>query len=332
MKFISDNMFAENQRGTGMLNKRFEKLLLKNTLAIALPAVAVLLVLFLLLTRFSVFSRVKSVDVDEYENYEAGVEKLYENEATNVTATLKDLYYTGFDYYVDGKIKGAYYYSMDGDKFCLFLINTNKPEMFIESVHIKGKIIKDNIAANHIIDKLTEKNNLDRELLRRYCFDYIISEPDYPRSYILMLNVFFAVPIVLAILIILYTILIWFNPGLHSQCKQLEQYGEIEAIIEEIDNQLKNQLVFKKSHIYITRDYMIVNYFHRTDVIKLDYIKYLSKNLVEKKEFISRAERVYRLTMSDPETIFYEVDFVSEEFIDDVVGYIRGVNKKEKSS
>ena len=53
---------------------------------------------------------------------------------------------------------------------------------------------------------------------------------------------------------------------------------------------------------------------------------------MEKKEFISQATEVYRLTMSDPDTIFYEVDFVSEELIDDVVGYIRGINNKEKSS
>lgn len=315
-----------------MVNKRFERLLLKNTLAIALPAIVVLFVLFILLTRFSVFSQIRSMNIDDYESYEVGVENLYLNKTTNVTVTLKNLYYTGFDYYVDGEIEGAYYYTMEKDKFCLVLIDTKAPEMFIESLKIKGKIIKDNIAANHIMDSFARENNVDQALLEGYCFDYIISEPDYPHSYIVMLNVFFAIPIILAILIILYTIIVWFNPKLHSQCKQLEQYGEIEAIIEEIDSQLRNQLLFKKSKIYITRDYMIVNYFHRTDVIKLDYIKYLSKNLVEKKEFISQATEVYRLTMSDPDTIFYEVDFVSEELIDDVVGYIRGINNKEKSS
>lgn len=311
-----------------MINKRFEKLLLKNTLAIALPAIAVLLVLFVLLTRFSVFSQIRSKNIDEYEDFEIGVENLYENKTTNVIVTASNLYYTGFDYHVDGKLEGAYYYTLEGDKCCLFLLKTKNPQMFIESIKIKGKIVKDSIASNHIIDSFAEKNSIDVDLLEGYCFDYIISEVDYPYSYVVMLNVFFAIPIILAILIILYTILIWFNPKLHSQCKQLEQYGEIEAIIEEIDNQLKNQLIFKKSKIYITRDYMIVNYFHRTDVIKLDYIKYLSKNLVDKKEFISQATQVYRLTMSDPDTIFYEVDFVSEELIDDVVGYIRGINNK----
>ncbi len=311
-----------------MFKKKFERLLLKNTLAIALPAVAVLLVIFFLLTRFSVFAQVKSVDMDEYESYEIGVENLYANNTTNVTITLNNLYYTGFDYHVNGKIEGAYYYSMEKEKLCLFLISTKNPKMHIDRVRIKGKIIKDSITTNHILERFAEDNNVDAELLETYCLDYIVSEPDYPQSYIVMLNVFFAIPVILAILIIIYTILIWYNPKMHSQCKQLEQYGETDAIIEELNSQLRTQLIYKKGMIYITRDYMIVNYFHRTDVIKLDFIKYLSKNLVEKKEFFSRATEVFRLTMSEPDSIFYEVDFISEEFIDDVVSYIRGVNNK----
>ena len=76
---------------------------------------------------------------------------------------------------------------------------------------------------------------------------------------------------------------------------------------------------------------MIVNYFTKTDVIKLDYVTMLSKNLIEKKTILGKKIEVFRLTMADPERLFYEVDFLSEELADDVVGYIRGVNAKEKT-
>lgn len=313
-----------------MGNKKFQKLLLKNTMAIALPAIVVLLVLFLLSTRYPVFDQIKCTDLGQFAEYEDGIKELYETGKTNVSATVHDLYYTGFDYYVDGDIEGAYYYSMEKDKLCIYLLATDNPKSYIEKTEIKGKIIKDNIAANHIIGRFADDSNIDADLLEGYCLDYIVSEPDYPHSYIMMLCVFFCIPIIVAVLIIIYTIIMWFNPIMHSQCKQLAQYGEIKDVIDELNIQLKHQLVYKKDRIYITKDFMIVNYFHRTDVIKLDYIKYLSKNIVEKKDLSGRKMEIFRLTMSDPDSIFYEVDFVSEEFIDDVVDYIRGVNKQEK--
>lgn len=315
-----------------MGKKKFEKLLLKNTLAIALPAMVVFLVLIILFARHPLFKQIKCVTILEEEDYNISIGKLYLNNTTNVELTVKDLYYTGFDYYVDGEIEGAYYYSTATEKLSIYLIKTSEPESYIEETVIKGKIIKDDISAEHIINRFAEDNGLDVELLDGYCFDYIISEPDYPHAYITMLYVFFLMPIVVCALILIYTIVIWYNPSIHSQCKQLANYGEIGAIIDELNVQLKNHLLFKKNKIYITKDYLIVNYFIRTDVVKLDYIKYLSKNLVEKKEFPRGTREVFRLTMSDPDSIFYEVDFVSEEFIDDVVSYIRGVNKQEKRS
>ncbi|MBE5944023.1 MAG: hypothetical protein E7258_03785 [Lachnospiraceae bacterium] len=315
-----------------MGKKKFEKLLLKNTLAIALPAMVVFLVLTILFAKHPLFEQVKCVTIADTVNYDTDITKLYLDNTTNVEITVTDLYYSGFDYFVDGEIAGAYYYTTTTDKMSIFLIKTTKPEEYIDKAVIKGKIIRNDISAEHIINRFAEDNDMDVELLKGYCFDYIISEPDYPHAYIAMLYVFFLTPILVCVLIFVYTLVIWYNPSLHAQCKQLEKYGNIHAIIEELNLQLKNQLLFKKNNIYITRDYMVVNYFIRTDVIKLDFIKYLSKNIVEKKEFPHRISEVYRLTMSNPDVIFYEVDFVEEELIDDVVSYIRGVNKQEKKA
>lgn len=320
------------KKGYTMGKRKFERLLLKNTLAIALPAMVVFLVLIILFSKHPLFKQVKCVTVADMENYEANIGQLYLDNTTNVEVTVTDLYYTGFDYYVDGEIKGAYYYSTVTDKMTLYLINTKEPLSYIEKTVVKGKIIRDNISTEHIINRLATENDMEAELIKGYCFDYIISEPDYPHSYIIMLYVFFLMPIMVCSLILVYTVVIWYNPSIHTQSKQLAEYGDIKTIIEELNVQLKNHLLFKKNNIYITKDYMIVNYFIRTDVIKLDFVKYLSKNLVEKNEFPRGIVEVFRLTMSNAENIFYEVDFVSEDLIDDVVSYIRGVNKQEKKA
>ncbi len=329
---INVNMFAEINGEADMGKKKFEKLLLKNTLAIALPAVAVFLILIFMFMHYPLFEQIKCHDINDSKDKEVRINQLYEESTTNISVKAENLYYTGFDYYVDNQIKGAYYYSMDESKMMLYLVKTEKPEAFIEKLQLKGKIIKDTVSREHIIYQLATENNLDVDMVEKYFGTYIISQPDYPYSLIGLVYIFFATPIIICVLIIAYALLVWVNPVIHSQSKQLSAYGEPMAIIDELNIQLKSHLVYCKKNIYITADYMIVNYLTRTDVIKLDYIKYLSKNLIRKNTLLEKNKEIYRLTMSNPEKMFYEVDFVNEEFIDDVVNYIRGVNQKEKKA
>lgn len=308
------------------MRKKFENLLLKNTLAIAIPAIAVFIVLIFMFMNYPVLEQIKCNEIGNIEELDERLEIMSEHDMTNVKYTVKELQYTGFDYVVDKKIKGAYYYSVINDRLHIFLIKTEEPKNSYTDFEIKGKIIQDKVSLGYILNQLAAENNLDYVTLEKYCCSYMISEPDYPDSYIAMVYVFFASPIIICVLIIIYTIMTWVNPYMHPQTKQLEIYGEIGSIINELNEQLNNKLLFKKKNIYITSDYMIVNYLTKTDVIKLDYIKYLSKNIVENKFYDFLKKEVFRLTMSNPEKLFYEVDFMDEGLIDDIVTYIRGVN------
>lgn len=307
-----------------MKNKKFERLLLKNTLAITIPAIAVFLLLIFMFMRYPIFDQIRCNDIGSIDHVPEKLAELYQADTTNVKYTAKDLYYTGFDYYVNGEIEGAYYYTMNQGNMLMFLIRTDDPQIEIDSITVKGKIIRDVVSTEHILNRLSSKNGIDLKRLQDYCCEYMISEPDYPLAFISMVYVFFYSPVVICVLVFIYTLLVWINPLLHSQSRQLAAYGDPGAIIEELDIQLTKRLLFKKNNIYITADYMIVSYLTRTDVIRLDYIKYLSKNLVEDGKH--RNGPVYRLTMSNPDKMFYEVDFTSEELIDIVAAYIRGIN------
>lgn len=306
-----------------MKKKRFETILLKNTLAITLPAIAVFLLLIFMFTRYPLFDQIRCNNIGNIENVGQRIEELYDAGTTNVKYTAKNLYYTGFDYYVDGEIQGAYYYMMDRSYMMLFLIKTQNPKMTIDSITIKGAIVKDVVSTEHILNRLTAETGMNFAWMQEYCCEYLVSEPDYPYSYIVMVYVFFYSPIVICVLIFVYTLLVWANPLMHPQSRQLAVYGEPGAIIEELDLQLRNRLRFKRNNIYITDDYMIVSYLTKTDVIRLDYILYLSKNLVEGAHHFRRHGDIYRLTMSNPDKLFCEVNFSSETLIDEVIACIR---------
>lgn len=309
-----------------MGKKRFHNILFKNTVAVALPAVTVLLILLLVFSRYDIMEQARCQTVTSGDDLGSSLEELGMSGVTNVRIKADNLYYTGFDYYVDGRHEGSYYYVMDEESLSFILISTKNPVMHLESVDVKGKLIKDSVSTEHILNRLSADLGMDSDKLAAYCSGYVVSEPDYPVAFISMIYVFFYAPVVICILIIAYTVLVRVNPLMHSQARQLAAYGEPGAIIDELDLQLRNKLIYRKNNIYITEDYMIVSYLTKTDVIKLDYIKYLSKNLVEREHGMHKREHIYRLTMSNPEKLFYEVDFTSETLIDDVVRYIRGVN------
>lgn len=307
-----------------MKNKRFHMFVIKNTIAITLPAIGVFLVLIFMFMKYPVFDRVRTNKMGNIEHVGDRLATLYASDTRNVEYTAHDLYYTGFQYHVDDKMKGAYYYSIQGDELLLYLVETKDPKIHIDKLTVKGRIVKDASSTEYIMSQLAAQSGMDVQLLKQYACVYIISEPDYPRAFITMLYVIFFLPVVLCILIFSYTLLVWVQPALHSQVRQLAVYGDPAVMIKEINAELAYHLLFHYNNIYITDNYMIISHITKTEVIKLDYVKYLSKNLVEKKRLFHKDGFVYRLTMSNPDKLFCEVDFTSEELIDQVVFYIRG--------
>ncbi len=312
-----------------MFGRKFEKLLFKNTCAFVFPALAVFIVLVFMFMRYPIFDQAKSHDINDSENVYESVVTMYGMGNHIVEYTAKNLYYTGFDYKEDGKIRGSYYYTFDNQYIMLFLLDTTTPDEYIEEYTIKGSIVRNNVTVSHIMNKLTAETGIDEKLFNDYYFEYMISEPDYPIAFIGLVYLLFISPVVISVMIIMYAILMTACPSLHSQARQLEKYGTPSEIIKELNKELRYNRVFSKDNIYITDNYMVVSYFNKTDVIKLDMIKYLSKNLVENDKPFKKGD-VYRLTMSDPETLFYEVDFINEELIDDVVRYVRGISHEER--
>ena len=308
-----------------MLGRKLQTIFLKNTFAVVGPAIAVFLVLTILLLRYPALDKLECEDITGVADYSGRLQVMYESDTRLVEYDAKNLYYTGYDYYLDNELKGAYYYSTENGYMDLFIIETSQPEDFIEIHHVKGEIIMDNISVNHIVLKLATAAGIKQELVENYYSKYVISELDYPTGYIAMVYVLCLAPAVLCVLLLLYVLLVFINPAMHSQASQLSVYGNVRQVIRDINYELKKKLLYKRENVYITNNFMIVSYMLKTEVIKLDMIRYMSKNIVEKKVGPKKEIEVYRLTISDPGVLFYEIDFLDESFIDEVVKNIRGI-------
>lgn len=311
-----------------MGKRKFDILLLKNTLAVAIPAIAVFVVLLFMFLRYPVFEQIKCSEIGDVDNLNVHIMDIYESGAANVKYVARNLKYTGFEYLVDNKVKGGYYYSIINKKMMIFLINTKEPPMEIDSIELKGRIIKDNVSTDYIINQFALENNIEPSELKGYCSEYVISEPDYPYIHILLVYIIFITPIIICTFIVFHTLFVWACPTFHNQAKQLEEFGNISEVIKEINSELAMPDMVRRKNIYVTENYMVISYLSKTDVIKLDNIKYLSKNIVGKSGILNRGKVYYRLTMSNPEILFYELDFVREDVIDDIIEKIRKVPKQ----
>ncbi len=305
--------------------KRYQGFILKNTMAILGPVVALFVVLAIILHRYPVMEKLECENITQDVEYSGRLEAMYQADAKLATYEAKNLYYSGYDYYIDNELKGAYYYSTDNGYMCFYIIETTSPESFIAEHSVKGEIINDKISVPHIVDKLVSTSGIKESLVENYYTTYVISELDYPAAYISLMYLLSISPTVVCGLILIYVLFILLFPAVHSQSEQLNIYGSPRKIIREINYELKNKLLYKRANVYITHNYMVVSYLLKTLVVKLDEVKYLSKNLVEKKVGFNRTVEVYRLTISNPGILFHEVDFVDEDFIDKVVENIRGI-------
>lgn len=304
-----------------MSRKKFEKLMMKNTLAVVVPIMAVLIALIILSVRYSFFHQLRSYEIGNIERVDERLVQLYESKTTSVKYVAKNLYYTGYNYYVDGKVKGAYYYSIYDNYMLFFLVKTTDPVMFIEEKALKGRIIKDTVVTEHMMAGLTETSELDLSLFEGFVGPYVISEPDYPYVYASIVYIVVAAFVGICVLLMCYVSFLWTHPSRHPQARQLRAYGRRVTIIKELDEELSNHLLYKLHGVYVTEKYLVASYLFKTDVIRLDDVRYLSKNRVEK----SNGREIYRLTLAEPDTdLFYELDFKCEPEIDDVVEAIRG--------
>lgn len=304
-----------------MKHKGFERIIMRNTFAMVLPIMVLLFVVVYFGISTSFFHKIQCTKMDTSMLTEKNLQHMVKEGDTNVLCELEDLYYTGYDYMVDGKCKGAYYYTLLEESLQLVVIKTKEPEAHIDRINVKGRVLQDMAAVGHIIKGLCEYGTLDEQLMSGFYHSFIISEPDFPSVYVNIALILLVALACVYVALIAYVVYLWIHPHRHPQAKQLRVYGKRLDVIEELDRQLAQELCFKYRGIYVTTDYLIARYAFHTDVIRLDDVHYLSKNQIENK----RGRILYRVTLANPETdLFYELDFKNEGLADACVSVMKG--------
>lgn len=299
--------------------KSLRSLLFKNTIAILIPTILVLVAVLGVSRHYPIIYRMTNHKIEQLTD----LDKWYGKRAYNVTVNPLQLKYTGYNYYEDERLTGAYYYSFMENTCVFFLIKTKNPEPVIENVTVRGKMLKDSATAEAMKNGFSQELGLDYNDFNTFVNPILISEPDYPYLEIILMWIVLILPSVGACAIIVSSIVWTIRPERHPATRQLSEIGDRRLVYEEVQSQFKNRMLQHNYNYYVTEDYLIISHWMTTDFIRIDFIRYISKHVIQK---MHGKRQVYRLTMSNPEKMFYERDFHSESCADEIMATLIRLN------
>lgn len=295
--------------------KRIPKLswlLLKNTIALLIPAVIIFGVVLTVTIKYPFLYRNTCHTVDSLEE----IQEWYERHCYNVQYTVSQLKYTGYDYYENEKQIGAYYYTFVDDQCLFVLIKTKNPEVVIETKNVRGKILHDSAHLEAMIDAFVTDTGLEKESFFSIVYPIMLSEVDYPFLETLLVWLLIIVPYIVSIVTIFLSIMWMVRPYMHPSTKVFSDFGDRQLVYQEINSQMKWENVIHRYHYYFTKEYLIISNWFSTDFVRIDFIRYISKHVVKTG---NGKRQIYRLTMSNPEKMFYEKDFKVEACADEIM-------------
>lgn len=291
---------------------RLNWILFRNSIAILIPTVCVLLTVLAITIRYPIIYKMTSHHVESLDE----IKGWYQNGCCNVIMDVPVLKYTGYDYYEDGKITGAYYYTFQEGECVFCLIKTHKPEPVLKNERVRGIVLGESASLEAMKNEFAKEMNLDYDALNNLVYPLMLSEIDYPYLEVFLVWLLLIIPYAVSVLMIGLIIYWTIRPDTHPSVRALKEFGDRRLVYEEIRSQLSNRLLQHNYNYYITDEYLVISNWQTTDFIRIDYIRYISKHVVSKRR---GRKQVYRLTMSNPEKMFYEKNFHSEACADEIM-------------
>lgn len=298
--------------------ERLNLLLLKNTIVMLIPSVIVFGIIFTVLRQYPVVYQMTCHRVDTIaEMYE-----WYQKDCYNVRFQIPQMKYTGYDYYEDGKRTGAYYYTFVENECMFFLMKTKEPEPVLEEVVVQGRLLTDSISLVAMKNEFAKELGLDYDSFEAFAYPLLLSEIDYPYLENFLIWLGLVLPFIVSIMVILLSVVWTIIPDQHPSIRKLSEFGDRKLVYQEVKSQCKNRLVQHNANYYVTDEYLIISNPATIDFVRIDYIRYISGHVVAKRN----GRQFYRLTMSNPEKMFYERDFRSEACADEIMSVLMRLN------
>lgn len=277
-------------------------------------------------------------------NSKSHYENFYNRDLPHVTVEVPALYYTGFDYLVNGRVCGHYYYTLN-DGYCQFYLLDREggtaEDGPVGPVSLRGRLIElEPVEYNTLVKSMAEKLGWSAASLTEITAGYAVSTLPYPFYF----NLFFYLLLYGCLFLTTFDLMlsvsyiIW--PYSSPTFRYLKAFGEVRTLLPKVEMEIKHVTMAQAGSMYLTPNYMINLDTVRTLILPLQsvlwiyYHSHLSRlpglrlRLNYTLHIVARDGRTYDFTKKKKEELDFILDIIRERRPEILTGYSEA-NKSE---
>lgn len=176
-----------------------------------------------------------------------------------VSVSASNLYYSGDDYVVNGRVKGHFYYSLTTGQCQFFILNPSgdtKPD-FIRQISLNGRLIQSEELYAQLVSHMASRLNLSQDELGGVVSPVIISQPDVLPLRVLLFGLLLLACMLLCAVSLLRALLCLLFPACSRTYRRLRQYGNPKKIWANVEKELGQNGGIQTADMALTNRYLI---------------------------------------------------------------------------
>ncbi len=276
-------------------------------------------------------------------DYSDDLSEYADHHSSYIETTLENLYFTGYTNESLGRTLGYYYYTLPAanhtkDKNrqevkkqqCLIVLlspsTCEEGLPLIDSVHIRGRVLKENPAFSALLENLANDLEWTKEGISKFVSSYFISEPAFllfPSA--VLMTLYFASGVYALLRIILDMIYIRF-PAFAPACRQLGRFGKAKELLAQAETELATLPQLATEDMFITEHYFIVLAGYGAAVIPIQEILWIYKHSTLHKILWYHFSISYTLHITARKRLHFHCPKNMKSDIDGIMDYLAEAN------
>lgn len=254
----------------------------------------------------------------------------YKNQRSSyVETTLTDLYFTGYTGSSFGRTCGYYYYCMRNDQCTVVLLSPSTCEEglpFIESVHIRGRVLEGTPPFRTLLEHLARDLNWTEKGISEKVNPCFISEPAFQLfSSAVLILICFSTGLYALLRILLDLLYIRF-PVFSPVCRQLGRFGRPKELLAQAETELATLPQLATEDMFITEHYFIVLANYGAAIIPIQEMVWIYKHSTLHKILWYHFSISYTLHVTARKHLYFQCPKNMKSDIDGIMDYLAEAN------
>lgn len=252
-----------------------------------------------------------------------------DHHSSYVETTLSDLYFTGYTGSFLGRTSSYYYYCMRNGRCTIVLLSPSTCEEglpFIESVHIRGRVMEGTPDFHTLLEHLAKDLNWTEKGIKEKVNSCFISEPAFgliPGAVLVL--VCFSTGAYTLFRILLDLLYIRF-PVFAPACRQLGRFGKPGELLAQAETELATLPQLATEDMFITEHYFIVLANYGAAVIPIQEMLWIYKHSTLHKILWHHFSISYTLHVTARKHLYFQCPKNMKSDIDGIMDYLAEAN------